>query len=79
MPPGPPHFAAHLAGIGVEFSVGARLGHFDIHAAFALLPAAGWTPAYQARKPRAAEPGVQIQPRDGAWVAEVTALVDLST
>ena len=55
-------FAAHLAGLGVEFSVGASLGHFDIHAAFALLPPS----AYQARKPRARQHGVQIQPRDGA-------------
>ena len=46
--------------------------------ALAALPAAAWTPAYQARKPRAAETGVQIDPRDGAWVAEATGLVDLS-
>jgi hypothetical protein len=71
-------FAAHLDQVGVEFSVGASLGHFDIHAAFALLPTSAWTPAYQARKPRARQHGVQIEPRDGAWVAEVTALVDLS-
>ena len=62
----------------MEFSVGASLGHFDIHTALATLPAAAWTPAYQARKPRAAETGVQIEPRDGAWVTEATALVDLS-
>jgi hypothetical protein len=72
------HFATHLDQIGVEFSVGASLGHFDIHAAFALLPGSAWTPAYQARKPRAGQHGVQIEPREGAWVAEVTALVDLS-
>ena len=40
-------------------------------------PAQAWTPAYQARKPRAAEHGVQIEPRDGAWVAEATGLIDL--
>jgi hypothetical protein len=48
-------FAAHL---GVGFSVGASLGHFDKHIALTLLPAAAWTPAYQARKPRAAEHGI---------------------
>ncbi|MDQ4033922.1 MAG: hypothetical protein M3332_17455, partial [Actinomycetota bacterium] len=62
----------------MEFSVGASLGHFDIHAAVALLPGSAWTPAYQARKPRAEEHGVHIEPHDGAWVAEVSALVDLS-
>jgi hypothetical protein len=71
-------FAAHLAGAGVEFSVGASLGHFDIHAALATLPKTAWTTAYQARTPRAAEQGVQIEPRDGAWVAEATGVVDMS-
>ena len=65
-------FAAHLHQARVEFSVGASLGHFDIHPALATLPKQAWTPAYQARKPRAAEHGVQIEPRDGAWVAEAT-------
>ncbi len=71
-------FAAHLAQVGVEFSLGANLGHFDVHTALAQLPGAAWTPAYQARKPRALEQGQQIEPRDGAWVAELTGLVDLS-
>jgi hypothetical protein len=71
-------FAAHLAGTGVEFSVGASFAHLDIHSALALLPHKAWTPAYQARKPRAGEDGMQIEPRDGAWVAEATALVDLT-
>jgi hypothetical protein len=71
-------FARHLAATGVEFSLGANLGHFDIHTALAVLPTTAWTPAYQARKPRAAEAGVQIEPRDGAWVAEASGLVDLS-
>jgi Transposase DDE domain group 1 len=71
-------FAAHLAARGVEFSLGANLGHFDIHTAVALLPETAWTPAYQATKPRAGQSGPQIHPRKGAWVAEVTALVDLS-
>jgi Transposase DDE domain group 1 len=72
-------FAAHLHAQGVEFSVGASLGHFDIHTALATLPKQAWTPAYQARKPRAAETGVQIEARDGAWIAEATKLVDMSS
>ena len=71
-------FAAHVASLGVEFSLGANLGHVDIHTALAQLPAAAWTPAYQATKPRAGQSGPQIGLRDGAWVAEVTGLVDLS-
>jgi hypothetical protein len=71
-------FAAHLDRTGVEFSVGASFAHLDVATALAALPKGAWTPAYQARKPRAAEQGVQIEPRDGAWVAEVTGLVDLS-
>lgn len=70
-------FATHLAARGAELSLGANLGHFDIPAALRLLPTA-WTPAYQARKPRAGEQGTQTEPRDGAWVAELTSLVDLS-
>jgi DDE family transposase len=72
-------FAAHLAQAGVEFSVGASLGHFDIHTALATVPKKAWTCAYQARKPRAAEHGVQIEPREGAWVTEVTHLVNMSS
>jgi hypothetical protein len=71
-------FATHLATRGTEFSLGANLGHFDIPTALRLLPQAAWTPAYQARAPRAGEQGPQIEPRDGAWVAELTELVDLS-
>jgi hypothetical protein len=71
-------FARHLARTGVQFSLGANLGHFDIPTALALLPAQAWTPAYQARRPRAAESEVQIEPRDGAWVAEASGLVDLT-
>jgi len=48
-------FAAHLADAGVAFSLGANLGHVDIHAALAQLPPAAWTPAYQATKPRAGQ------------------------
>jgi hypothetical protein len=71
-------FAAHLHSRGVEFSVGASFAHLDVHGALAQLPAAAWTPAYQARKPRAAEHGVQIEPRDGAWVAEATGMISLA-
>jgi hypothetical protein len=71
-------FAAHLAEQGVEFSVGASFAHLDVHTALAALPKAAWTPAYQARKPRAAETDVQIEPRDGAWVAEATGLTPLT-
>jgi hypothetical protein len=70
-------FAAHLHACGVEFSVGASFAHLDVATALAQLPAAAWTPAYQARRPRAPETGVQIEPRDGAWVAEATGLTPL--
>jgi hypothetical protein len=71
-------FATHLAQHGVEFSVGATFAHLDIHTALAALPKRAWTPAYQARRPRAAETGTQIEPRDGAWVAEATGLLSLT-
>ncbi len=71
-------FAAHLQQQGVEFSVGASFAHLDIATALAAIPNRAWTPAYQARKPRAAEIGVQIEPRDGAWVAEATGLIPLA-
>ena len=71
-------FAKHLAVTGVGFCLGANLGHVEVHTAVAQLPAAAWTPAYQATKPRAGQQGPRIEPRDGAWVAELTGLVDLS-
>jgi len=71
-------FAAHLAATGVQFSLGANLGHFDIHTALTQLPPAAWPPAYQAHKPRAGQTGPRIELRDGAWVAELTGCVDLS-
>jgi len=71
-------FATHLHALGVEFSIGASFAHLDVHTALAALPAAAWTPAYQTRRPRAAEHGVQIEPRDGAWVAEATGLIPLT-
>jgi hypothetical protein len=70
-------FATHLHERGVEFSIGASFAHLDVHTALAQLPKQAWNPAYQARKPRAAETGVQIEPRDGAWVAEATGLLQL--
>jgi hypothetical protein len=71
-------FTRHLAAAGIEFSVGAYLHHFDIHHVLIQLPEQAWTPAYQVRAPRAGEHGPVIEPREGAWVAEVTGLVDLS-
>lgn len=71
-------FAAHLHARGVEFSVGASFAHLDVATALAAIPTRAWTPAYQARKPRAAETGMQIEPRDGAWVAEATGLIPLA-
>ncbi len=71
-------FTAHLHAAGVEFSVGAYLHQFDIHRVLAQLPEQAWTPAYQVRPSRAGQRGPVIEPRDGAWVAEATGLVDLS-
>jgi hypothetical protein len=71
-------FAAHLAARGIRFSLGANLGHFDIATALRLLPESAWTPAYQATKPRAGQSGRHIEARDGAWVAELTGLANLS-
>ena len=39
----------------------------------------GVDPGLSGPQPRAAETGVQIQARDGAWVAEATGVVDLSS
>jgi hypothetical protein len=62
-------FTKHVAEVGMQFSVGAYLHHFDIEDVLARIPKQGaWTPAYDA----------QSTPRDGAWVAEVTDLVDLT-
>jgi hypothetical protein len=71
-------FTHHLAAAGVEFSVGAYLHHFDIHHVLTQLPEQAWTPAYQVHKPRAGQQGPVIEPREGAWVAEATGLVDLT-
>jgi hypothetical protein len=61
-------FTHHLVAMGVEFSVGAYLHHFDIHRVLAQLPEQAWTPAYQVRVPRAGEPHPVIEPRDGPAV-----------
>jgi hypothetical protein len=62
-------FARHLERTGVQFSLGANLGHFDIPGALALLPAQTWTPAYQARKPRAARELAAVEAR--VWGARL--------
>jgi hypothetical protein len=58
----------HIHTLGMEFSVGAYLHHFDIHTALRTIPKKVWTPAYNA----------DGKPRDGAWLAEATGLVDLT-
>jgi hypothetical protein len=62
-------FTARIAGLGMQFSVGAYLHHFDIHTILARIPTTAWTPAYNA----------DGKPRDGAWVVEVSGLADLTT
>jgi hypothetical protein len=61
-------FTGHIAQHGMEFSVGANLSHFDMHYILRTIRKKTWTPAYNAER----------NPRDGAWVAEATGLVDLS-
>ena len=61
-------FTKRITDLGMTFSVGAYLHHFDITTVLARIPNKAWTPAYN-------PDGKQ---RDGAWVAEVTNLVDLS-
>ena len=61
-------FTRHVADAGMQFSVGAYLHHFDIETVLRRIPKGAWTPAYDA----------DSRPRDGAWVAEVTDLADLS-
>ena len=61
-------FTDRISEWGMEFSVGASLGHVDIHTILAQTPAEAWTPAYNA----------DGTPRDGAWVVEVTDLAELS-
>lgn len=61
-------FTTRIDQRGMQFSVGAYLHHFDIHTILRRIPKKAWTPAYNADR----------KPRDGAWVTEVTGLVDLS-
>ncbi len=61
-------FTDRIVELGMEFSIGASLGHVDIHTILAQTPPEAWTPAYNA----------DGKPRDGAWVAEVTDLAELS-
>jgi Transposase DDE domain group 1 len=61
-------FTRHVAGLGMQFSVGAYLHQFDMESVLRRIPKRAWTPAYNA----------EGQPRDGAWVAEVTGLADLT-
>ena len=63
---------------GWSSPVGASFAHLDVATALASLPKQAWTPAYQAGRPRAAETGVLIEPRDGPWVAEATGLIPLT-
>jgi hypothetical protein len=60
-------FAQHLHDAGVEYSLGFTLG-VEYHDPLLAVPAAAWTPAYDAGG----------EPRDGAWVADLTGLVDLT-
>jgi hypothetical protein len=61
-------FTRQVTDAGMEFSVGAYLHHFNIEQVLRRIPKRAWTPAYNA----------DGKPRDGAWVAEVSALADLS-
>jgi hypothetical protein len=60
-------FAAALRERGCGFSLGSAIGP-DVQDAVLKIPARAWTPAYD----------IDGEPRDGAQVAEITALVDLS-
>ena len=51
----------------LAYSVGMTITQ-DMHQAILTVPARAWTPAYDSDR----------QPRDGAWVAEITGMLDLS-
>jgi hypothetical protein len=59
-------FAAALAERGCGFSLGFGIEE-NVQQAILAVPAGGWTPAYD----------IDGDPRDGAWVAEITGCVDL--
>jgi Transposase DDE domain group 1 len=61
-------FAAALLERGCEFSVGFTIDA-AVQTAVLSVPEAGWTAAYD----------IDGQPRDGAWIAEITGCVDLSS
>jgi len=52
----------------LAYSVGMTITE-DMHEAILNVPARAWTPAYDSDR----------QPRDGAWVAEITGMIDLSS
>lgn len=60
-------FAQHLHDAAVEYSLGFTLG-VEYHDPLLAVPAEAWTPAYNA----------DGEQRAGAWVAELTGLVDLT-
>lgn len=61
-------FTARIHELGIQFSVGAYLHHFDITTVLPRIPKHAWTPAYNA----------DGKPRDGAWVTEITGMADLT-
>jgi hypothetical protein len=61
-------FAARIHDLRTQFSLGASLQHFDIPTLLTRIPKKAWAPAYNA----------EGNPRDGAWVVEITGLADLS-
>jgi hypothetical protein len=61
-------FAARIQQLGMQFSLGAYLHQFGLPAVLPRIPKHAWTPAYNTDR----------QPRKGAWVAEITGMVDLS-
>jgi hypothetical protein len=60
-------FAAAVRTAGCGFSLGFPIDE-DTQAAILTVPEAAWTPAYD----------IDGEPREGAWVAEITDLLDLS-
>ena len=61
-------FTQRIVDLGMQFSVGAYLHHFNMDSVLGRIPTGAWTPAYDSD-------GKQ---RDGAWVTEVTDLVNLA-
>jgi hypothetical protein len=61
-------FLTWLSGQGLSYSVGFTLSQ-DMVDKINVLPAAAWTPAYDAER----------KIRDGAWVAELTGMLELKT